>query len=499
MEMMTREPLRKGSYECFEAFASSRGDAPFLFNENRVYTAAEAFTTARAFAGALYRNGVREGDYVALRCTRSVDTVLLYFALQFLGTAAVLCDPHMGIVEFLKSTGVALTPKFAVTNERAAGGVSADGNWELFSNGSFVPLKADGGEFPVTKDIDKPAAVIFTSGSTSKSKAVVISQYGIVNNGYNHVYSMNWQPTETAIAALPLHHAFGIACMGTALMSQCALFIPVSTKPEYLYDSMKKFKVTHIECVPSLCYALAKVAEARGETLPALRTGMLGAAPITEEQFLYIEKQLGAKFVIGYGMSEYIGMTLGKYEDDAKTRANAVGTFPPLSCGCILNAQGEELKANEEGEICVKGPTLMLGYYGDEAATKAVIDKKGWLHTGDLGYVDERGYVHVSGRMKDVIIRNGVNISAAKIERAILSLPEVESTAVVRLSHEKCGEVPGAFVVLKKGAALSGEELKERIKPMLYKNESPEYVLFAPAMLLTHSGKPDKQRIKELF
>ena len=141
----------------------------------------------------------------------------------------------------------------------------------------------------------------------------------------------------------------------------------------------------------------------------------------------------------------------------------------------------------------------MLGYLGDKEATREAIDGEGRLHTGDLGWLDQEGNLHVSGRKKDIIIRNGINIPAGKIEEALHRIEAVSHAAVVGVQHEEWGEVPCALVVLKDGRSLSEEAVKEALRPHLAKNEMPEKILFAPALPLTSSGKPDKQTVRKLF
>jgi fatty-acyl-CoA synthase len=170
-----------------------------------------------------------------------------------------------------------------------------------------------------------------------------------------------------------------------------------------------------------------------------------------------------------------------------------------MNQGFILDENGNEVASGGEGEICVMGPAVMLGYYRDTLSTKEAIDEEGRLHTGDLGYLDENGNLHISGRKKDIIIRNGNNISIRRIEDALHMLPEISRAAVVGMTHEKLGEVPCALVVIKEDCCTSEEEIKNHLSQHLAKNELPERLLFSKALPLTSSGKPDKQKIKLLF
>ena len=165
----------------------------------------------------------------------------------------------------------------------------------------------------------------------------------------------------------------------------------------------------------------------------------------------------------------------------------------------LTDEEGNILPTGQEGEVCVRGMTLMLGYYNDESATREVIDKEGWMHTGDLGYFDCKGILHISGRKKEIIIRNGNNLSAVEIEKKICSLPHVYMAAVVGVSDENCGEIPCAAIVLEKGCSLTVERITELVTSVLNKLEMPEKIIILPSFPLTGSGKIDKQALKDLF
>ena len=198
-------------------------------------------------------------------------------------------------------------------------------------------------------------------------------------------------------------------------------------------------------------------------------------------------------------MSECIGISGTPYTDDIEVRANSVGKFLPMCKGYILDEKGEEVLKGTEGEICVICPAVMLGYYNNEEETKATVDQKGRLHTGDLGYVDERGYLHITGRKKDIIIRNGHNISARKIEKALLAIPSIDMATVVGVRDEKCGEVPMSLITFKIGHEISVKEIMEQLKVKLAKNELPLKIKIMENMPMTSSGKVDKVKIRDIF
>lgn len=208
----------------------------------------------------------------------------------------------------------------------------------------------------------------------------------------------------------------------------------------------------------------------------------MAGAPFTAEQLRYIEGELGLQLMPGYGMSECVGVSTMNYGASVEERSTGVGKLYPMT----------EIKFTDGGEICVRGATLMLGYYNDENATKQAIDEQGFLHTGDLGYIDEKGYLHINGRIKDIIIRNGNNLSAVEIERKIVSLEKVKDACVVGIPDKDDGEVPCALIV-------ASECVDDELLKVLTKIEKPKHVIYARLVPLTSSGKPDKQAVKNLF
>ena len=278
----------------------------------------------------------------------------------------------------------------------------------------------------------------------------------------------------------------------------CNLF-PKTVSVPYAAQCIETYKITRLDGVPSFALALAERHREQPFCSDSLRVGVLGGAPSTKAQFDFIESELGIKLLPVYGQSECIGITGANETQSDLVRSSTVGGFLPMNQGYILDENGREVPTSSVGEVCVKGPAVMLGYLNDEEGTREVLDKEGRLHTGDLGWLDEAGNLHISGRKKDIIIRNGNNISTRKIEEALHHLDAVADAAVVGIPHEKYGEVPCALVVLKNGLLLSQEDIRKALAGLLAKLEIPEIISFANVLPLTASGKPDKQAIKKMF
>lgn len=494
------KPIEKSILEYFQEYAAECGDRRFLFDEGRCYTVEEAYRETLVIGNQLYAYGIRAGSTAALRCTRALDACLIYLALQMMGATALLTDPHRSVEDFLSA--VDTQAEFLITNERAGYDISANGNWEVFEHGPLeigCPAKEEKRIFPTVKDLHAPATVVFTSGSTGKGKGVMLSQYNLVNHIRNFSVSGCYLETDISAELLPVHHVFGLAVLLMGLIKRYCIFFPKTVDIKYVAECIEAHKITRLDGVPSFALALAEHHRNTNFCADSLLVGVLGGAPSTKEQFDFIEQELGIQLLPVYGQSECIGIAGADETRSGAVRSSTVGRFLPMNEGFILDVGGGEVPPGEEGEICVKGPAVMLGYLGDEEATRKAIDSEGRLHTGDLGWLDEEGNLHISGRKKDIIIRNGNNISARKIEEALHVLEAVSRAVVVGVRHERWGEVPCALVVMKNGCAMSEDKIKKALRPHLEKNEMPEKILFAETLPLTSSSKPDKQKIKKLF
>lgn len=445
-------PCEKTLYTLFEEFAAGRGEDPFLSDENRSYTVTRAFRVAKGLAGRLRDCGIGKGTFVGVNAARTVENILIFYALQFVGGVAVMYGPHEEMKEEIAISGDS-----------------------LYIRGREIKLNFDeacGDGFLPADDARAASTVIFTSGSTGGKKAVRLSQYNFINNSLDTADIGGYRPDDVNILIVPIFHVFGLALIMTAVVTQHSIFVPERVDTEYILDCMEKYRVTRLNGVPGMYLSLA---EKCGQRKLCLNCGLIGGGPYTKEQFLNIEKKLGITLIPVYGMSECIGISCGSYRDDVNDRCGSVGRVYSMNT----------VKTAEDGEILVKSPALAESYIDGKTT-----DAGGWLHTGDLGYLDEREFLHITGRKKDIIIRNGNNLSAVEIERKILSLPQVKDVCVVGIADEARGEVPCAMIVSEGEVDLSAA---------LCKIEIPVRVIYARAIPLTSSCKPDKQAVKKCF
>lgn len=418
----------------------------------------------------LSAQGITSGSYVALRATRTIETIIALFALETIGAVAVLTDAREEPKAFLKRIGVDIPVSHTLDAQAL--------------NVFRIPSQP----FPCQEvDPNAPGVIIFTSGSTGKGKAVVLSQYNVISNLLDADAFGYYLDGDVALGALPLDHIFGLVLLTGVFVIGYALYLPEKTDIPSILEAIQKEHLTRMNGVPALYLGMA--AQRAGYDLSSLRAGFIGGGPCTPEQFRYIEKELDMTLIPAYGMSECVSITIGSYLDTQEERATSVGRFYPRTTGKILLEDGSEAPVGVEGEICVNSDSRMLGYYGEPASTEPL------LATGDLGYMDQDGFIHISGRKKDIIIRNGNNLSSRKIEEAILSIPEMKDAAVVGLPHETQGEVPWALAV----GTLTEADILDRVASLLAKNELPVGIRLVDELPRTASGKPDKQHIREIL
>ncbi len=447
-------PTKTSLYEFFLQYAAERGNDTFLFDETETFTVAESFAAICSMANTLTTCGVKVGDLVGVRAHRSIETVLIFFALQFIGAVAVMHDPREPVEETISFID----------------GVLCVGGTEIVVH---ADKKFAGFDYS-NVDVEAASIVVFTSGSTGVRKGVMLSQYNFVNNSVDTRGIGGYCDDDICMLIVPMCHVFGIALVVTAVVNRHSVFIPSSLDAEHLLRCIVRYGVTRLNGVPSTYIALA---ENKGETeISSLRCGLIGGGPYTTKSFIFVEQTLGLKLIPVYGMSECVGISCASVNDSIEQRCEGVGKVYSMN----------ELRLLDD-EILVKSPARAVGYMGEPP-----FDKNSWLHTGDLGKLDENGTLHIVGRKKDIIIRNGNNLSVAEIERKIATIDGVKRVCVVAVPDEKQGEVPCALVV-------ANNPIEDNFSEVLQRNEIPACVKYVATIPLTTTGKPDKQAIVKMF
>ena len=348
-------------------------------------------------------------------------------------------------------------------------------------------------------EADDPAVMIFTSGSTARPKAVLLSAYNIFNNSRNVLGRLMQTERDRACLALPLFHIFGfMGVLVSSMMVNAPVSIPAGFKADAILKTISDERCTLMFSVPTLILSLAENQNLSLYDTSSLRSISLAGAAIQPAQLrLLMEKFPGSHFSIGYGLSEIAPAAATEWNDTDEHVLETVGR----PCDDVLfKIQNPGTKracaVGEAGEILIKSPNQMVCYYKLDI-DKQPIDGEGWLHTGDLGFIAEDGYVHLSGRLKELIIRGGENIAPNEVASAISTHPAIEDVKVFGVPSAHWGEEVCAAVILRPGVALSDGELGEYLKTRLSRFKIPAYYCRFAAFPLLSNGKVDVLTLKK--
>ena len=343
----------------------------------------------------------------------------------------------------------------------------------------------------------------YTSGTTGFPKGVMLTHYNIVNNARMVGDVMGMTERDKLLIQVPLFHCFG--CVMSTLNCVChgsAMAVLEFFDPLKALEMISRERCTAVNGVPTMFIAILNHPEFNRFDLTSLRTGIMAGAPCPVEAMNQVRARMHCpEVVIAFGQTESSPvMTMTRRDDPVELRVATVGRLLPDIEGKIIDpVTGEELPPNIQGEIVTRSACVMKGYYKMPEATAAAIDKDDWLHTGDLGEVDDNGYFKVTGRIKDMIIRGGENIYPKEIEEFLYGHPKVANVQVVGIPDRKYGEQVLAAVQLKTGETATPEEFTQYCKGKIARHKIPRYWEFVDAFPMTASGKIQKFKMRETY
>lgn len=342
----------------------------------------------------------------------------------------------------------------------------------------------------------------YTSGTTGFPKGVMLTHHNILNNGNATASCMNFSADERLCVCVPLFHCFGCVLALCSIISRGGTMVMVENfDPMTVLASVQKEKCTALHGVPTMFISELNHPMFSLFDLSSLRTGiMAGSLCPIETMNNVMEKMNMKELIIVYGLTESSpGMTATRVTDSPLIRSTTVGrAYPSVEVKVADPETGKELLPGEQGELCCRGYNVMKGYYKNEEATLKAIDKDGWLHSGDLGVMDENGYFRVTGRIKDLIIRGGENIYPREIENYLYTNPAVEAVEVVGVASEKYGEEVGAFIKRKAGFELKEEDVIDFCRGQIARFKIPKYIFFVEQFPMTASGKIQKYKLRDM-
>ncbi|MDQ3821176.1 MAG: 4-coumarate--CoA ligase family protein, partial [Acidobacteriota bacterium] len=477
-------------------------DKPALVHAltGRVMTYGELGLMVRRAAAGLRERGFKKGDVLAIYSPNLLEYAVLFHAVVSLGGIVTTVNPLYNEDELAAQLNDA-SAKYLFTIPQlmsaAREAQSRSNVREIFVFGeaegatAFDSLLESEGAVPaveinVREDL---AALPYSSGTTGVSKGVMLSHYNMAANLCQMELTDHIAEEDTLIAALPFFHIYGLhVIMNMGLYAGATLVVMTRFDLESFLHSIQRYRVTRAHVVPPIMLALAKQPVVDRYDLSSLKLVMSAAAPLREETSRACTERLKCFVKQGYGMTEASPATHMCPEGVDEIRHGSVGQcVPNTECKVVDLETGGELGPNQEGEICVRGPQVMLGYLNRPEATLQAIDADGWLHTGDVGYADEAGFFYIVDRAKELIKYKAFQVAPAELEAVLLTHPSVADAAVIPSPDEEAGEVPKAFVVLKRDA--TEEEIKEFVRERVAPFKKIRRVEFIEQIPKSASGK----------
>ena len=455
---------------------------------------------------------IPDGSRVAVQVEKSVEAMVLYLATLRAGYVFLPLNTAYQSAEIEYFIGNA-EPAVVVCTPRNFGWVSkiafTAGTKHVFTlgddrTGSLLEraVHCSDRHTPAVKADDDLAAILYTSGTTGRSKGAMLSHGNMRSNAVMLKDYWGWRPGDVLIHALPIFHVHGLfVAIHAALLNGSKMIWLGKFDPRVVIEKMPE--ATVFMGVPTLYVRMLAEPALTREAARHMRLFIAGSAPLLIETFTEWQRRTGHTILERYGMSETIMLTSNPYAADARygnqseRRGGTVG-FPLPGVGLrVRGDDGAELPVGEIGGIQVKGPNVFSGYWRMPEKTAEEFTADGWFKTGDVGKVDERGYVSIVGRSKDLIISGGYNVYPAEIEGYINEMPGVAESALVGVPHPDFGEVGVAVVIAKPGAQLDGEAIITALKGQLANFKIPKRCFVATELPRNTMGKVQKNLLRE--
>lgn len=350
---------------------------------------------------------------------------------------------------------------------------------------------------------DEPINIQYTSGTTGFPKGATLSHHNILNNGYFVGELMNFTEHDRLVIPVPLYHCFGMVMGNLACITHGAAMIYASEgfEPATTLAAVEREKATGLFGVPTMFIAELDLPDFDKYDLTSLRTGIMAGSPCPIEVMKKVQSLMHiSEMEIAYGMTETSPVsTQTRIGTPLEKQVSTVGQIHPhLEVKIIDPETGLTVKIGESGELCTRGYSVMLGYWGNEAATQKAIDQARWMHTGDLATIDNEGYVKIVGRIKDMIIRGGENIYPREIEEFLYTHPSISDVQVIGVPDIKFGEAVMAWVRFKEGETMSLEDIKQFCKGQIAHFKTPQYMRVTETFPMTVTGKVRKVEMREI-
>jgi fatty-acyl-CoA synthase len=499
------------------------GDAEALVVPQQNYRATyrELIEQCEEVARGLMARGVKKGDRVGIWSPNRYEWVIVQFATAAMGAILVNINPAYRTSELeysLNQSGVSLlilAAGFRQTDYRAmlaeVKGKCPQLREALVLEDGWEALKRDASKVDVNQlreveaslQFDDPINIQYTSGTTGFPKGATLTHHNILNNGFFIGERLKYTESDRVCIPVPFYHCFGMVLGNLACTTHGAtMVIPAEGfDPVLTMQTVQQERCTSLYGVPTMFIAELEHERFKEFDFGTLRTGIMAGSPCPVEVMKKVQTVMHMpEMTICYGMTETSPVSTQSTTDDPlERRVSTVGrVHPHVEIKIVDPATGAVVPRGTTGELCSRGYMVMLGYWNNEEATREAIDPARWMHTGDLATMDAEGYVNIVGRIKDMIIRGGENIYPREVEEFLYSHPEIADVQVIGVPSEKYGEEIMAWVKLREGAHVSGEELATWCKGKIASYKIPRHWKFVDAFPMTVTGKIQKFKMREV-
>ena len=539
---MNYDHLRVGDLVKINAAKYPEKDALINSDGSIRYSYKELSTIVDNLAKALIKMGVKKDDKVAIWAVNCVEWVIAQIGIARAGAVMVTVNPHEKSAIINHMIGYSDTVAVVMRE-----GVHGTENIDMLFNELAPELKSskkdslDLKKFPKLKTIivaqkskssdalysweeildigskcsdddlnlrskeigyDDPVHMIFTSGTTGWPKGTPLSHKNVFASAIGMVEKMAVTSKDIVCLQPPLFHTFGcIACTVVAYLSGCSIVVMEKFVADATLKMIEKEKCTILSGVPTMFLGFLKTYENGNYNISSLRTGIIAGAASPKGLIADLITKMGiSELIQAYGLTETSPcITASSHNDSIEQKENTIGRLiPRVTIKLVDDETGLEVEHGKVGEICVKGDNVMKGYYKMPEETAKAIDKDGWLHTGDVGYIREDGCLTLTSRIKDIIIRGGENIYPAEIENIVIDHEDVEEVYAVGVPDDIKGEEIMTFVKLKAGKTLTKEDVKSFCKGKMATHKIPKYIVFTEEFPLSSTGKVLKRELRAI-
>jgi len=516
-------------------------DALVVKHENRRFTYRQLKKEVELAARGFLSLGIKKGDRIGIWSTNSSEWVITQFATAKIGAILVNLNPLNRAFElkhalrqsecqtlllidgFRDANYVSILREICPQIESSVPGDLQSENLPDLRTIIFVGKPGTGGMFSWEElvrrgqtvslddlrrreselEFDDPINIQYTSGTTGLPKGAMLSHHNIVNNAQFIAAALRLSPHDRLCIPVPFYHCFGMVLGNMAcVISGATMVIPAAYfDPEATLRAIHEEKCTALHGVPTMFISALSCPNFKDFDLTSLRTGIMSGSPCPIEVMRRVVKEMHCQeLTIAYGQTEASPViTQTTTDDPIEVRVTTVGkAMPHTEVKVIDPLTGKMVPRGVAGELCTRGYLVMKGYYKNPEATRKAIDDDGWLHTGDLAVLDDRGYFKIVGRSKDLVIRGGENIYPREIEEFLFSCPAILDVQIVGVPDLKYGETVAAWVRLKPGAALTLDELKQFCKGKIAEYKIPRYLKVTNEFPMTISGKIQKFKMREI-